>query len=61
VLRGRDAVLGQGGMDPVLEGGPQLAERHPGVVELSFIADLAGRQPDRGQPLQMKEFGEALG
>src|SRR3972149_2845876 len=41
VFTGRDAVLGQGSVDAVLQGGAGLGEGHAGAVELTFIADLS--------------------
>jgi hypothetical protein len=30
-------------------------------VELAFVADLPGREPDGGQAVQVEELGQALG
>src|SRR3990172_12890512 len=61
VFTGRDAVLGQGSVDAVLQGGAELGEGHAGAVELTFIADLSGGQPDSGETVEVEERGQALG
>ena len=61
VFTGHDAVLGQGSVDAVLQGGAELGEGHAGAVELTFIADLSGGQPNGGETVKVEELGQALG
>jgi hypothetical protein len=43
------AVLGQGGVDPVLEPGALPGEDHAGAGEIPLIAEGTGRDPHRGE------------
>ena len=44
-----EAVLGQGGVEPILELGALTDERHPRPRQLALVPQLAGRNPHRGQ------------
>ena len=57
----RESVLGQGGVDPVLEQGADLGEGHAGAGELALIAQVAGRDPDGGEGTQVEQGGQAGG
>ncbi len=51
----RRPVLGQGGVDPILEPGALPGEDHAGAGEIPLIPEGAGRDPHRGErpgPLQ---------
>jgi len=57
MLRAGDAVLpgtarqgrcGQGSVDAVLQGGPELGEGHPGAMEFPLVPNLPWREPDGG-------------
>jgi hypothetical protein len=60
VLRCVESVLGEGRVKAVLERGTRLRERHAGTVKLSFVAYLAGREPDDREAAQMHQRGQAL-
>jgi hypothetical protein len=60
VFRAGDAVLGQGGVDTVLEGGPELGERHPGVMELTLVADLPGGSQTVGRLSRCRSLAKPL-
>lgn len=61
VLGGADAVLGQRGVDAVLQRGAKLGEGHPGAVKLPLVADLPWWQPDCGEAVQVEELSQTLG
>src|SRR2546428_5620854 len=43
------SVLGQGGVNPILELRALPDEHHPGARQVALVPQLAGRNPDRGQ------------
>ena len=45
----RRPVLGQGGVDPILEPGALPGEDHAGAGEIPLIPERAGRDPHRGE------------
>jgi len=67
-LRGEDVtigiegegVLGQGGMDAVLELGADLGEGHPGAGEFPLVAELARRNPHGGQGAIVEQDSQAV-
>jgi hypothetical protein len=45
---GVEGVLGEGGVDPILEAGALADEHHPGARQLALVAQRPGGDPDRG-------------
>ena len=56
-----EGVLGQGGVDAVLEHGADLGEGHAGAGQLALIAQVAGRDPDGGEGAEVEQGGQAGG
>ena len=50
----REGVLGQGGVDAVLEHGADLGEGHAGAGELALVAQISGWDPDGGKGTQVE-------
>ena len=68
-LRGEDVagalrsevVLAQGGVEPVLEGRPQVGEGHAGTRQLALVANRSRGKPDGGQGAIVQQGGQAIG
>jgi hypothetical protein len=54
-------VLGEGGVDPVLDGVPKFGKGHPGPRQFSFIADLVRGDPDGGEGAIVLQDGQPMG
>ena len=57
----REGVLGQGGVDAVLEHGADLGEGHAGAGELALVSQIGGWDPDGGKGAQVEQGGQAGG
>ncbi len=57
----RECVLCQGRMDAVLEHRADLGEGHAGAGQLTFVAEIAGWDPDGRESAEVEQGAQAVG